>query len=94
VACAGVTMRAVATAMEIPLRAGRIRAEGDIDFRGTLGVDKTAPVGFRAIRLVVELDTDAAQEKLEKLVQLTERYCIVFQTLAGQPQLSMTVARS
>jgi uncharacterized OsmC-like protein len=93
VACAGVTLQAVATAMEIPLRAGTVRAEGDIDFRGTLGVDRAAPVGFRAIRLFVELDTDAPQEKLDKLVQLTERYCIVFQTLAGQPQMSVKVAR-
>jgi uncharacterized OsmC-like protein len=89
VACAGVTMRAVATAMEIPLRAGTVRAEGDVDFRGTLGVDRAAPVGFRAIRLLVELDTDAPAEKLDKLIQLTERYCIVFQTLAGAPQLSV-----
>jgi uncharacterized OsmC-like protein len=93
VACAGVTLKAVATAMEIPLRAARVRAEGDVDFRGTLGVDKTAPVGFRAIRLTFELDTDAPQEKLDKLVQLTERYCIVFQSLAGQPQLSTRVTR-
>jgi uncharacterized OsmC-like protein len=93
VACAGVTLKAVATAMEIPLRAGRVRAEGDADFRGTLGVDKTVPVGFRAIRLVFELDTDAPQEKLDKLAQLTERYCIVFQTLAGQPQLSTKITR-
>ncbi len=93
VACAGVTLKAVATAMEIPLRAGRVHAEGDVDFRGTLGVDRTVPVGFRAIRVTVELDTDAPQEKLDKLVQLTERYCIVFQTLAGQPQVSMKVAR-
>jgi uncharacterized OsmC-like protein len=93
VACAGVTLKAVATAMEIPLRAGTIRAEGDVDFRGTLGVDRAVPVGFRSIRLAVELDTDAPQEKLDKLLQLTERYCIVFQTLAGQPQLSTTVTR-
>jgi uncharacterized OsmC-like protein len=93
VACAGVTLKAVATAMEIPLRAGTIRAEGDVDFRGTLGVDRTVPVGFRAIRVTVELDTDAPQEKLDKLLQLTERYCIVFQTLAGHPEVSMKVAR-
>jgi uncharacterized OsmC-like protein len=93
VACAGVTLKAVATAMEIPLRAGRVHAAGDVDFRGTLGVDRTVPVGFREIRVTVELDTDAPQEKLDKLVQLTERYCIVFQTLAGQPQVSMKVTR-
>src|ERR1041385_2569182 len=86
VACAGVTLKAVATALEIPLRKGTVRAEGDIDFRGTLGVDRAAPVGFRAIRLTAELDTDAPQEKLDKLLQLTERYCIVLQTLAGQTQ--------
>ena len=93
VACAGVTLKAVATALEIPLRAGTVRAEGDIDFRGTLGVDRGAPVGFRAIRLAIDLDTDAPQEKIDKLLQLTERYCVVFQTLAGQPQLSVTATR-
>ena len=81
VACAGVTLKAVATAMEIPLRAGTVRAEGDLDFRGTLGVDKTAPVGFKAIRLTFELDTDAPREKLDTLLRLTERYCVVYQTL-------------
>jgi uncharacterized OsmC-like protein len=94
VACAGVTLKAVATALEIPLRAGTVRAEGDIDFRGTLGVDRAAPVGFRAIRVSVDLDTDAPQEKVDKLLQLTERYCVVFQTLAGAPQLSMKVDRA
>jgi uncharacterized OsmC-like protein len=93
VACAGVTLKAVATAMEIPLRAGSVRAEGDVDFRGTLGVDRAVPVGFTAIRLIAELDTDAPPEKLDKLLQLTERYCIVFQTLAGQAQLTAKVAR-
>jgi uncharacterized OsmC-like protein len=93
VACAGVTLKAVATALEIPLRAGTVRAEGDLDFRGTLGVDRAAPVGFRAIRLAIELDTDAPQDKLDTLLKLTERYCVVFQTLAGQPQLSVKVAR-
>jgi uncharacterized OsmC-like protein len=93
VACAGVTLKAVATALEIPLRAATVRAEGDLDFRGTLGVDKTAPVGFRAIRLAIEVDTDASQEMLDKLLKLTERYCVVFQTLAGQPQLSAKLAR-
>jgi uncharacterized OsmC-like protein len=81
VACAGVTLKAVATALEIPLRAATVRAEGDVDFRGTLGVDRAAPVGFRAIRLAFDVDTDAAQEKIDKLITLTERYCIVLQTL-------------
>jgi uncharacterized OsmC-like protein len=92
-ACAGVTLSAVATALGITVRQGTVETEGDLDFRGTLGVDKTAPVGFRAIRLALELDTDAPPEMLDKLVKLTERYCVVFQTLAGQPQLSMKVAR-
>ena len=70
-----------------------MRAEGDIDFRGTLGVDRAAPVGFRAIRVAIDLDTDAPQEKIDKLLQLTERYCVVFQTLAGQPQLSVKANR-
>src|SRR4051812_28427071 len=93
VACAGVTLRAVATALEIPLRKGTVRAEGDLDFRGTLGVDKTAPVGFRAIRLAFDLDTDAPQEKLDTLLKLTERYCVVFQTLNNKPELRVTVTR-
>src|SRR5204862_3125926 len=75
VACAGVTMKAVATALEIPLRAGTVRAEGDLDFRGTLGVAKDAPVGFREIRLKFDLDTDAPAEQKKKLIELTERYC-------------------
>ncbi|MCB1907620.1 MAG: OsmC family protein [Rhodocyclaceae bacterium] len=83
VACAGVTLSAVATALEIELRGGRLRAEGVLDFRGTLGVDKVAPVGFKAIRLQVELDTDAPQDRIAKLMQLTERYCVVYQTLVG-----------
>ncbi len=94
VACAGVTLKAVATAMEIPLRAGTIRAEGDLDFRGTLGVDKTVPVGFRAIRLSFQLDTDAAQDKLDTLLKLTERYCVVFQTLNAKPELTATLQRA
>ena len=93
VACAGVTLRAVSTALSITLRGGTVSAEGDLDFRGTLGVAKDAPVGFRAIRLAIELDTDAPQEMIDKLLKLTERYCVVFQTLAGQPQLTATVAR-
>ena len=80
VACAGVTLKAVATALEIDLRHGAVKAEGDLDFRGTLGVDKTAPVGFRDIRLSFEVDTDAPQEKVDQLLKLTERYCVVFQT--------------
>ncbi|HEX2726348.1 MAG TPA: OsmC family protein [Beijerinckiaceae bacterium] len=93
VACAGVTLKAVATALEIPLRNGVVKAEGDLDFRGTLGVDKTAPVGFRAIRLDFEIDTDAPQDKVDQLLKLTERYCVVFQTLNNKPQLSVAVSR-
>jgi uncharacterized OsmC-like protein len=91
VACAGVTLKAVATALEIPLKSGVVKAEGDLDFRGTLGVDKAAPVGFRAIRLAFELDTDAPQDKLDQLLKLTERYCVVFQTLNHKPELSVSV---
>jgi len=90
VACAGVTLKAVAVALEIPLRKGVVRAEGDLDFRGTLGVDREAPVGFRAIRLAFDLDTDAPQEKIDTLIRLTERYCVVFQTINTKPQLSVT----
>jgi uncharacterized OsmC-like protein len=92
VACAGVTLRAVATAMEIEVRGGTVRAEGDLDFRGTLGVDKEAPVGFSRIRLDFELDTDADEEKLSSLIRVTERYCVVYQTLRNSPDL--TVSRS
>ncbi len=81
VACAGVTLRAVATALQIHLRDAKLTAEGDLDFRGTLGVAKDAPVGFRDIRLRFELDTDAPEEQLKKLIELTERYCVVMQTL-------------
>ena len=81
VACAGVTLKAVATALGIELRSGRVSAEGDLDFRGTLGVDKAAPVGFRAIRLAFEVDTDAPAEQVDTLLKLTERYCVVLQTL-------------
>ena len=91
VACAGVTLRAVATALDVPIRSGTVRAEGDIDFRGTLGVDREAPVGFRAIRLAFTVDADADRETLDKVLELTERYCVVHQTLAGQPELSMTL---
>ena len=83
VACAGVTLKAVATALEIPLESGRVSAEGDLDFRGTLGVAKDAPVGFAAIRLQFDLVTDAPREKLDQLLKLTERYCVVYQTLRG-----------
>ncbi|GJD34156.1 OsmC family protein [Methylobacterium aerolatum] len=91
VACAGVTVKAVATALEIPLRSGTVSAEGDLDFRGTLGVDKEAPVGFRDIRLSFVLDTDASEEKLGQLLKLTERYCVVFQTLNHKPALSVAL---
>ena len=94
VACAGVTLKAVATALEIPLRNGTVKAEGDLDFRGTLGVDKTAPVGFKNIRLAFEVDTDAPQEEIDQLLKLTERYCVVFQTLNNKPDLSVGVRRA
>ena len=91
VGCAGVTLRAVATALDIPVRGGTVTAEGDLDFRGTLGVSKEAPVGFKAIRLRVELDTDATEEQLATLLKLTERYCVVYQTLRQSPALSASV---
>lgn len=94
VACAGVTLKAVATALEIPLRDAVARAEGDLDFRGTLGVDRAAPVGFRAIRLAFDLDTDAPQDKIDALLKLTERYCVVFQSLNHRPELSVAVNRA
>ena len=90
VACAGVTLKAVATALAIPLRGGRVSAEGDLDFRGTLGVTREAPVGFTAIRLNFDLDTDAPGDQLAKLLTLTERYCVVYQTLRGQPPMAVT----
>ena len=93
VACAGVTLKAVATALDIPLKSGVVRAEGDLDFRGTLGVAKDAPVGFRDIRLFFDLDTDAPQEKIDQLVKLSERYCVIFQTLAKPPTLELKVGR-
>ena len=93
VACAGVTLKAVATALEINLTKGTVRAEGDLDFRGTLGVVKDAPVGFAAIRLSFDVESDASQEKLETLLKLTERYCVVFQTLNQKPQLSAVLNR-
>jgi uncharacterized OsmC-like protein len=91
VACAGVTLKAVATALEIPLRSGVVRAEGTLDFRGTLGVSKEARVGFEDISLVFELDTDAPQEKIDTLLKLTERYCVVYQTLSNKPTLEARV---
>ncbi len=90
VACAGVTLRAVATSLGISVASGRVRAEGDLDFRGTLGVDREAPVGFSAIRLSFELETDAEEEELATLRKLTERYCVVYQTLVATPALSTT----
>src|ERR1700747_1192124 len=93
VACAGVTLKSVATAIEVPLRQGLVFAEGDIDFRGTLGVDKEAPVGFAEIRLRFEVDTDAAQDKLDLLLKLTERYCVVYQTIKNGPKISVTMNR-
>jgi uncharacterized OsmC-like protein len=92
VACAGVTLRAVATALGIPVRGGQISAEGDLDFRGTLGVSKDVPVGFQTIRLRFELDTDASSEQLETLQRLTERYCVVLQTLRASPTVSVESA--
>jgi uncharacterized OsmC-like protein len=93
VACAGVTLKAVATALDIPLRSGRVFAEGDLDFRGTLGVAKDAPVGFAQIRLRFEIDTDAGQDKLDQLLKLTERYCVVYQTLKSGPPIEVTLDR-
>jgi uncharacterized OsmC-like protein len=93
VACAGVTLKAVATALGIDLQKGAVTAEGDLDFRGTLGVDKTAPVGFRAIRLVFDIATDAPQEQVDQLIKLTERYCVVFQTLNNKPDLKVELRR-
>jgi uncharacterized OsmC-like protein len=93
VACAGVTLRAVATAIEVPVRGGTIRAEGDIDFRGTLGVSKDVPVGFVAIRLRFDLETDASPEQLATLIKLTERYCVVYQTLRTPPRIDISAAQ-
>ena len=92
VACAGVTLRAVATALDLPVRGGEVRAEGDLDFRGTLGVSKEAPVGFTAIRLQFARDTDATAEQLATLEKLTERYCVVLQTLRVPPVVSVRLA--
>lgn len=94
VACAGVTLKAVATALEFNLRDATVVAEGDLDFRGTLGVDRDAPVGFRAIRLAFELDTDEPQERIDALLKLTERYCVVFQTISVKPELTVNATLS
>ena len=93
VACAGVTLKAVATALDIPLRSAEVSAEGDIDFRGTLGIDKTAPVGFAEIRLRVAVASDAAPDKLDQLLKLTERYCVVYQTLRNGPRIEVKLER-
>ena len=92
VACAGVTLRAVATSLGLEVRGGRVRAEGDLDFRGTLAVAKDAPVGFRAIRLSFDLDTDADEDQLATLKKLTERYCVVFQSLRTPPEFAVTLS--
>lgn len=92
-ACAGVTLKAVATAIGVPLRSGSVHAEGDLDFRGTLGVAKDVPVGFREIRLRFRLDTDAGEEQLATLLKLTERYCVVYQTLRGGPAMTVGIDR-
>jgi len=91
VACAGVTLKAVATALEIELRSAKVAAEGDLDFRGTLGVERDAPVGFREIRLRFAVETDAPRDKLDTLLKLTERYCVVFQTLNSKPELRVSL---
>lgn len=88
IGCAGVTLGAVATAMEIPIRSGSITAEGDVDFRGTLGVSRDVPIGFQAIRLKFQLEADAPADKLSKLIELTERYCVVYQTLKNPPRMT------
>jgi uncharacterized OsmC-like protein len=93
VACAGVTMKAVATALDIPLKSASVSAEGDLDFRGTLGVAKDAPVGFAQIRLRFDLDTDAPQDKLDQLLKLTERYCVVYQTIKSGPPVDIKLSR-
>jgi uncharacterized OsmC-like protein len=94
VACAGVTLKAVATALGLTLRSGEVSAEGDLDFRGTLGIDKQAPVGFSDIRLKFALDIDATQDQLDTLLKLTERYCVVLQTIKRSPAIEATLTRS
>ena len=93
VACAGVTLKGVATALDIPLKSGKVSAEGDLDFRGTLGVEKTAPVGFAQIRLRFDVESDAPQDKLDQLLKLTERYCVVYQTIKNGPKVSVSMKR-
>src|SRR5258707_14415780 len=92
VACAGVTLRAVATALEFRLNGGNVTAEGDLDFRGPLGVDRAAPVGFGAIRLAFSLDTDEPQDRIDSLLKLTERYCVVLQTLRNSPEITASIS--
>ena len=94
VACAGVTLKAVSTALDIPLKSAHVSAEGDLDFRGTLGVAKDAPVGFAQIRLSFDVDTDAPQEKLDQLLKLTERYCVVYQTIKSGPPVDVKLKRA
>jgi uncharacterized OsmC-like protein len=94
VACAGVTLPAVATSIGVDVRSGRVRAEGDIDFRGTLAVAKDAPVGFRSLRLAFELDTEASEDELDTLLRLTERYCVVLQTLTARPPITVSPLRA
>jgi uncharacterized OsmC-like protein len=91
--CAGVTLKAVATAMGIELRKGVVEAQGDLDFRGLLGVDKETPVGFKSIRLNFEIDCDASNEDVQQLVALTERYCVILQTINQKPEISIATAR-
>jgi uncharacterized OsmC-like protein len=93
VACAGVTLKAVATAIDVPLKSGAVSAEGDLDFHGTLGVAKDAPVGFAQIRLRFDVETDAPQEKLDQLLKLTERYCVVYQTIKSGPPVEVSLSR-
>jgi uncharacterized OsmC-like protein len=93
VACAGVTLKSVSTAIEVPLSVGNVIAEGDLDFRGTLGIDKETPVGFAEIRLRFEVGTDAPQDKLDLLLKLTERYCVVYQTIKNGPKVSVSMRR-
>lgn len=93
VACAGVTLRSVATAMDIEIKSGKVRAEGVLDFRGTLGVSREAPVGFSSITVTFNLQTDADEKKLAKLIELTERYCVVYQTLQSHPEITVTTER-
>ena len=91
-ACAGVTLRAVATALDIPLRGGTVYVEGDLDFRGTLGLSKEVPVGFQVIRLKLDLDTDASGDQLDTLLKLTERYCVVLQTIRSATPVQTTMS--